>query len=334
VSTFQYTRDEDFRRQFERTNLAAVTGVTPELLLGVVYRGFPANIYGPTGSAKTLIVQGLALEAIRAGLKVAHWDEEMGAELITARYRQMGATDLELARIAFYAWQAPAMDDADAFVDEILSDRPDLVVLDPTADFLGAAGVDENVNAEVTAWAAAFPQRLAQEGVATIMVDAIPHGGSHQRGASQKGYKSRLLWRVEVRDEPSKEHVGLITLTCEKDTVGDVGKGASLAFAVGGTPDGRLIVERRDALRGESADDQLERERREWVTTVTAIVQAYAPRREKAVSLRQLLDLLPAGKRRSFLVDAIKLAAAPGRAVRQDVGGSRGSIAYWYEEPL
>ena len=126
------------------------------------------------------------------------------------------------------------MDDSDAFIAEILEDRPDFVVLDPTADFLGAADIDENANTEVTAWAAAFPQRLAQESVATIMVDAVPHNATHQRGASQKGYKSRLLWRVEVRDEPSKDHVGLVTLRCEKDTVGDVGRGSSIAFAVGG----------------------------------------------------------------------------------------------------
>ena len=71
----------------------------------------------------------------------------------------------------------------------------------------------------------------------------------------------------------------------------------------------------------------------QWVAIVTATIQAYAPLREKAINQTQLLGLLPAGKRKAFLMDAIKLAAAPGRAVRQDVGASRGSLIYWFEEP-
>ncbi len=330
---YRFTSDEDFARTFERTNLATVTGETPDLLLGLVYRGFSTNIYGPTGSAKTLIAQSVVLEAVRAQLKAAHWDEEMGAQAIAARYRQMGATDIELAKIAFYAWQSPTLDDADAFLAEALSDKPDLVLLDPTADFLAAAGVDENANSEVTDWAARFPQALAREGIASVLVDAIPHDGAHQRGASQKGYKAALAFRVEVKDEPSKEHVGLVNLSCTKDRFGDVGKGAEIPFAVGGNGDGRIVVERKDAFRRPPAAEQRDDDLQKWIGTVTAVVQAHATGRAKAISQSQLLSLLPAGKRRTFLMEAIKLAAAPGLPVRQDVGGSRSSIIYWYEEP-
>lgn len=334
MSAFKFTRDEDFRRTFERTNLAKVEAKMPDLLLGLVYRGFSTNIYGPTGSAKTLIAQGLVLEALRSGLSVGHWDEEMGKEVTAARYRQMGATDIELGRVAFYTWQRPTLDDGDAFVAQCLDDRVDLVLIDPTADFLSAAGMEENSNDDITAWAAAFPQALSQRGVASILLDGAPHGAAHQRGGIQKGYKASLVFGFDVREEPSKTNVGLVELECEKDRFGDIGRGARVTFRVGGDGNGQIVFRREEHMERPSAEDRVDKDREDWVRKITAVVQAHAPHRDSAITQSQLLTLLPAGKRKSDLIDLVKLAAAPGRAVMQAPGKTSRSVIYWYEEPV
>ena len=320
--------------RFVRTDLAAVTAITPPLVLGVAYRGFQTSIVGPTGSAKTLLLQGLLLEAAHAGVKVGHWDNEMGASPIAFRYRAMGATDAELAKIAYYAWPEPTLTDSDAFAEQVAADGSEIVGIDPTADFLSAAGLDEDVNNEVTRWAAAFPQRLTQAGVTTITVDGMPHDRTRQRGASQKGYKAALVWTVEVLDEPSKDHVGLVQLSCVKDRFGEVGKGATLAFAVGGDGAGRIVVARKEAMARPSAIEQHDADESRWVGVVVATLQQHAPDEAHAISQTQLLGLLPTGKNAAFRREACRRAASHPLIQVRAKPGNRGSVLYWYDSTV
>lgn len=319
--------------RFTRVNLAEVEATTPDLVLGIAYRGFQAVIAGPTGSAKTMLACGLLLEGLRSGLGVGHWDHEMGESPIAFRYRAMGATDKELARIAYYPWPEPKLADSDAFVAQVQADGSELVLLDPTADFLGAAGLDENVNAEVTRWAAAFPQRLTQVGVTTITIDGMPHAGERQRGASQKGYKAATVWIVEVIDEPSKDHVGTVALTCAKDRFGVVGKGASIVFAVGGDGSGRIVVERQASFDRPPAAERADSDRAQWLGIVVATLERHAPDEAHAISQNQLLGLMPPGKRKDFRRQVIQEAATNPLMPVRVKPGSRGSLVYWYQEP-
>jgi hypothetical protein len=322
----------DSAPRFARVDLATVAPSTPELVLGIAYRGFQAVIVGPTGSAKTMLCQGLLLEAVRGGIPVGHWDHEMGADPIAFRYRAMGATDDDLGRIAYYPWPEPRLADSDAFVAQIVEDGSEIVLLDPTADFLGAAGLDENDNAEVTRWAAAFPQRLTQADITTITVDGMPHDGTRQRGASQKGYKAALVWTVEVLDEPSKDHVGSVALTCTKDRFGDVGKGAQLVYAIGGDGAGAIVVAREEARARPSAIAQHDADRSQWIGAVTHVLQTWAPSEGRAITQNQLLGLLPAGKGKTFRREACQAAASqPMGAVRAKPGPNR-SLVYWYQD--
>ena len=340
MTVLKYARPEDFAQpgaRFERTDLSKTTAETPELRLGLVYRGFPTTIFGPTGSAKTLLALALTLEAQRAGLRVAYWDEELGAGPMAARLRALGATTEELAAVAYYGWQAPGLEDSDAFVAEMSGQ--DIVVLDPVADLLVAAGVDENANSEFTEWAARFPQRLTHAGVASILIDGSPHADgrdgkgreSRQRGATQKGYKAALVWRVEVLDEPTKEHMGLISLECTKDRFGDVGKGAKMTFAIGGDGNGRILFERRDSMDQPALGEQAAQDRREWLASIVEVLAQHARGYDRAITQNQLVQLLPPG-RLALKRAMCQLAASSAVYPVHSRPGRNQSLLYWYSE--
>src|SRR5665213_3150312 len=86
-----------------RTDLSTVKAEWPPLEFhGTAYRGWPSLVVGPTGSAKTLVCRWLIFEALRAGMTVAHADQEMGSPVTRAYYEAMGATAKDLAAILYY----------------------------------------------------------------------------------------------------------------------------------------------------------------------------------------------------------------------------------------
>ena len=329
-------RDPDDGPRFSPTRLSTVDAATPELLAGIVYRGFPSNFFGPTGSAKTLLAQALTLEMVRIRLRVAYSDEELGSKPMAARWRALGATDAELDLITYFEWQGPGMTDSEAFVEAVAGH--DVVVLDPVADHLGAAGIDENSNAEYTAWTKLYPQRLTHEGIASILIDGAPHADGNgrdgrQRGATQKGYKAALAWRIEVLDEPAKDAVGLVRLTCTKDRFGDVGRGATITFRIGGEA-GRIVFERVESMRRPPKAEQAATDRTLWVGYVVATLQKHALGEANAITANQLVGLLPPGKGRAFCLDMAREAAGdPFQPVRVGPGTNR-SLRYWHDDPV
>ena len=337
--SYQYAENLGAARRFEPTDLSTTTAETPELLLGLVYRGHSATLFGPTGSAKTLLALALTREARAEGLTVSYWDEELGAAPTAARLRALGATDAELAAVRYYAWQGPTLADSDAFADEIRTSGADLVIFDPLGDHLVAAGASENDNAEFTAWARSFPQRLSRDGVASLLIDGAPHAdgpesgkrGGRQRGATQKGYKAAIVWRVEVADEPSREHVGLVKLVCTKDRFGSVGRGAELGFAIGGDGAGGIVFERREAMARQSREEQVAENRAEWIGYVVATLREHAPSREQAISQLQLERLLPPG-RKAWRQEICQVAATSPGVPAHNRPGARGAVLYWFEE--
>jgi hypothetical protein len=320
-------------RVFHRINLADVTPELPELVHGVYYRGHVSQIFGPTGAGKTMFNQAIVLESIRAGHDVAHFDEEMGKAPMAQRYLALGATRAELARLAFYEWEAPGLEDSEAFVSEV-HDRS-LVLIDPTVDALTAAGVDENDNTAYTEWSKFIPGKLTAAGISTILTDGAPHadgGRARMRGASQKAYKAALVWRLEVLEELDRDTVGLIRLTCEKDRFGAVGRGASQTYKLGGDGRGRIVFERVDGLARQSAGERAGTDRALLVGRVASALRQHAPAEERAISQSQLTNFLGPVRRAEKLAACQEASDSPTVPVRAKPG-PRGSILYWHEVP-
>lgn len=306
--------------RFEHVDLSTVEATTPLMIVpGVVYQGWSTNVYGVTGSGKSMLACAFALEAIRRPLRVGHWDEEMGAAATALRYRMLGAKPYNFDHgpgrpwgIRYHEWQGVTLDDSEAFARHVIVvDQSDLVIFDPLADHLQAAGLEENANDDVTRWYVAFPQALTKAGVSSLVLDGTPHEGGHARGASQKGYKAALVFEVVVVDPPRADHVGRVRLVCQKDRFGTVGRDTELDFDLGGDGQGRIVFRRRltEAQTGRPSGADRRAEAVELVAdAVVEVVRRHDGSGMADLSTRQILDRLPTSYGTALTLEGIRRA--------------------------
>ena len=106
-----------------------------------------------------------------------------------------------------------------------------------------------------------------------------------------------LVWMVEVIDNPTKDHVGLVRWTCTKDRFGAVGRGTSVEFHIGGDGQGGIVGSVGSTTVGDTAarTDAKDEERRErenrWRINAVMTAKQYAPDEARAVSKSTLEDL-------------------------------------------
>lgn len=329
--------------RFEHTDLRTVESATPDLVIpGIVYRGWPTLIAGPTGSGKSMLAAAFAMEGVRAHLRIGHWDEEMGGSATALRYRSLGADDSMFdngvgrpSGIRYHEWQSLTISDANAFARHVVEvDGSDVVIFDPLADHLIAAGMEENANDDVTRWFGEFPQFLTQVGVASLILDGMPHDGGHARGASQKAYKAALVYLVDVLDPPRKDHVGRVRLTCVKDRFGEVGQGSTLTFALGG--DGNGAITFRRLPDGEKPAQGVDRRSSAIELVADAVVDIVRDRAEAGLpdlSMRQILDRLPPGYGTTLTMEGIRRAATDPMRPVIAYDGPRNARLHKYAPP-
>jgi hypothetical protein len=190
----------------------------PPELGGLVYRGRRHWWSGPPESAKTLVAYAVALEAIRAGWRVALVDFEMGERDAKARLRDLGATDDNLERFDYYAPDAkPKLADLDA-----IAERAQLVIVDAAAGAFDLSGLDENREAEKfnTTWV----RPLWNAGATTVVLDHVVKN-AEARGMFASGHH-RKIGGTEVHlgfhaTTPLRRgHSGYVTVTAHKDRPG------------------------------------------------------------------------------------------------------------------
>jgi hypothetical protein len=321
--------------QFNRVNLRTVTGDFPPLICdSTAYLGWPSLISGPTGSAKTLICRWLLLRALRAGYAVGHADQEMGASVTKQYYLATGASEFELDEIAYWDMPSPNSDQAEAFTDAIRA-AADVIVMDKVPDFLRTAGKQENSNDDVNEWMAAFVEPL-RGSVTTLLIDATGWDGKHARGGSEKDFKVGLSWLVEVVEEPTKDRLGLIRWTCTKDRFGQIGKGASIEFSIGGDGSGHIvgsIVGVTDAPVSPADIKRAKEREREQELRIAALHAAkkHAPDETRAITRTQLADNTPIrAQDKSKAIDLALEQGDPvfGRLASKPATG-RGTLVWW-----
>jgi hypothetical protein len=111
-----------------------------------------------------------------------------------------------------------------------------LVVFDSLADFLTAAGAEDNSNSDFGRWFAEFITPLKRQGVAVLVLDHVPksiEGTAHgPRGAGAKTDKVDVQWSLKVVRRFGREQVGEVELTRSKDREGLVPR--TVSFTIGG----------------------------------------------------------------------------------------------------
>jgi hypothetical protein len=188
----------------------------------------------------------------------------------------------------------------------------------------------------VTRWYATFPQFLTQLGVASLILDGLPHVGGHARGASQKAYKAALVYLLEVDDAPRRDHVGRVRLVCTKDRFGVVGQGSALVFALGGDGAGKIVYRR---LPSETASRPSGADRRAQAVELVAdavvtLVRGHAGKGLPDLSVRQILDRLPLGYGTALTIEGIRRAATDPLRPVVAYDGPRNARLHRYAAPL
>lgn len=192
---------------------------SPQLVEGLIYAALMHSIAGEPGSGKTLLALWLAIQVMRGGGRVLYLDAENGPRLVAERLRDLGADEDTLDASFFYypadiTLEAESLSRLAATVAEV---RPVLAVFDSFADFIAAAGLEENSNTDCTRWVSKVCQPLKEAGVAVLILDHVPKGAKGPRGAGAKVAKMDAQWNLETTLEFDRERTGEITLKNSKD---------------------------------------------------------------------------------------------------------------------
>ena len=212
----------------------------PDLLLD----GKIHHLFGPSESGKTILALWMIKRRVEAHQHVIMFDAENGPRTNSERLKQMGA-DPDL--IGKYLVYLPFPDltlgergrqDFYELLDEI---DPALIVFDSWASFLSSAGFSENDNAEIEHWDNALTKRAKQRGIASVILDHVPHDVDRSRGGARKKEVADVQWQVKKTQDFDRDGVGEVLLIKHKDREGWLPP--SIKFSVGGRF-GKLVCHR------------------------------------------------------------------------------------------
>lgn len=227
----------------------------PEWVLpGMFYRQQIHWWHGEPGDGKTFLLLGLMGRLCEEGHTVLWIDEESGHVQTARRLASYGIDpDALTERFIYHSRPGLTMDpaDLDALFRAVSTHKPDIVVFDSVSDVLDQAGLDEDINKEVTRWAKQFLEPLKFEyGASIVAIDHVTKSkdsrGKYARGAGAKKSKTDAAWKVTKAKDFNTSRVGLIRLEADKDREGWLEP--KIAFKIGGQG-GTTILEQVDAIQ-------------------------------------------------------------------------------------
>jgi hypothetical protein len=221
-------------------------GIDPpeELEPDILLKGKIHHIFGPSESGKTIIGLWLVKRRVEARQHVIVFDAENGPRTIAERLKQMGADPALVGEYLIYL-PFPNLTLSERhrrdFYDVLDEIRPVLLLFDSWASFLSSAGFSENENAEIEHWDNALTKRAKQRGIASVILDHVPHDHERSRGGARKKECADVQWRVKKTQDFNRDAVGEVLLINSKDREGWLPP--TTKFSVGGSF-GKLVCER------------------------------------------------------------------------------------------
>ncbi|MGH9266834.1 MAG: DnaB-like helicase N-terminal domain-containing protein [Acidimicrobiales bacterium] len=219
-----------------RLDLDAAPERAPLLARGL-YGGGLTLLASEPGVGKSWVALWWTARLIGAGRGVIYLDAEMGCTEAALRLRALGADrDGVHDRLAYVpfpdsTWSGTDLGAWRRLVATVATRDGGLalVVVDATADFLVAAGRDEDRAAEVTSWVAQVCGPVREAGGAVLMLDHLrkPEAGAkrsrYSRGSSAKLAKVDGALLVEAPEPFDATRSGRLSLWATKDRRGYVG---------------------------------------------------------------------------------------------------------------
>ena len=285
-----------------------------------------AWIYAEAEAWKTWVALHLALEVVRGGGRVVWFDEELGAAEISKRLVCLGADPNEV-RDRFLYFPFPAWDMSSEHREgheALLRAVKDLrmVVYDTATDMLAEADLDENSGKEVTQWVKEFLEPARRLGVAQVVLDHTPKGGSTAVGSRSKRAKAKIQWFLSVPKggRGDSETAGKVKVTLTKNTVG-APLPAERTFEIGGGKNEPGAFAFRETSRGRTGAAD------EGPPLKDRIVDAL--RQHGPLTASKVREVV--GGRNQAVVDTLReLARTPTATGVSVEAGSRGSLVYSY----
>ncbi len=114
--------------------------------------------------------------------------------------------------------------------------------------------MDENTSNDIAKCSVAYTHPARNRGAAVVLLDHVPHDGSHARGSTRKKDEVDVMWALKNPKPFDRENVGEIVLHREKDR--EASLPGSVCFSVGGGERG-FVSEPRAETTEESDGDGL-----------------------------------------------------------------------------
>jgi len=233
-----------------------------ELEPGILLRGKVHSVYAGPGTGKTMFMLWIVTQCLAREQTVVLLDMENGPRIIAERLRSLGASAEQVDRFLCYipSPNLPITDEAKAAYAAMLDQvRPDLVVFDSWINFLASAGMDENSSNDVAGWAVAFTHPARDRGIASLLLDHVPHEGGHARGSTRKKDEVDVMWRLHNTQPFDRDSVGEIVLHREKDR--EAWLPPSVRFSVGGGSAGFVFNRSAGTIEETATGDLTDRQR-------------------------------------------------------------------------
>jgi hypothetical protein len=228
-----------------------------ELEPGILLKGKVHSVYAAAGTGKTMLMLWAVKRCLERGEPVIAFDMENGPRTISERLRDLGV-DAEGADKLLHYFPSPNLpltNEARAAYEALLEQvKPALVVFDSWINFLASAGMDENSSNDVAGWAVAYTHPARDRGITVLLLDHVPHEGSHARGSTRKKDEVDVMWRLHNTQPFDRDSVGEIVLHREKDR--EAWLPPSVRFSVGGGSGG-FVFKRSAGTIEETAEGDL-----------------------------------------------------------------------------
>jgi hypothetical protein len=215
--------DDDTRHSWRPIDLLGLEDMPPirPTVGGVLYPGGRHYFSAEHDSGKTFYAFALGLETIRAGGRVLHLDFEMFAARTRERLREMGATDDELAAWIHVEPEGPPFS---GYIDELLTLKPTLAIVDAAAGAYDALGLDDNKRSDVERFARMIVTPLTRAGVASIVIDHVTKNresrGRFAIGSERKIGGADVHLSFQAIKPLHRGGSGLFKITVAKDRFG------------------------------------------------------------------------------------------------------------------
>lgn len=274
------------------------------------------------GKGKTSTALALSVPLIHEGRKVVLLDQENGPDKIASLLRAMGADSASVdEQFGYFPYPSAVWEEVDELVAEVAALSPDLVIVDAKANFIAAAGLDEDLAVDLTRWHARVVQPLQAIGAAVLDLDHSGHkDDGRPRGSSAKEAVAEASWVLQT--DRAFDRKTTATLTLQRGTKNRLGVlPERVLFQIGGDGKGGFIFR---LLEGESDrhEEDLKKKHAFIRDKVISALREHGP-----LSGNQIEQIVRGADRRLIREVYKDLPVTPGSGVVV-TKGQRGALVY------